>query len=83
MREGHCQLRNWQVEVPQTVLTLHKFKRELTILFCMRLVVKKWIPQYEVAVLKKSEIFDFVESRSNTEKVLPTSKLNLLMLFLT
>ena len=41
MREGHCQLRNWRVEVPQTVLILHKVQRELTIVYCMRTVENK------------------------------------------
>ena len=77
MREGHCQLRNWRVEVPQTVLIIHKFSAN-----CMRLVVKKWIPQYGVAVFKNKEICDFVESCFDTKKALLTTKRNSLMLFL-
>ena len=42
----------------------------------MRSVVKKWIHQYGVAVLKNSEICDFVESRSSIEKEVLTSKRN-------
>ena len=48
----------------------------------MSTVVKKWIHQYGVAVLKNSEICDFVESRSNIEKEVLTSERNLLVLFL-
>ena len=44
--------------------------------------LKKWIHQYGVAVLKISEICDFVESRSNIEQALLTSKRNWLVLFL-
>ena len=49
---------------------------------CKKEVVKKWIPQYGVTVLKNSEIYDFVKSRSNTEKEVLTSKRNWLVLFL-
>ena len=49
---------------------------------CMRSVVKKWIHQYGVAVPKNSEICDFIESCSNTEKALLTSKRNSLVLFM-
>ena len=36
----------------------------------MRLVVKKWIPQYEVAVLKNKEVCGSIDSCFNTEKAL-------------
>ena len=36
--------------------------------------MKKWIHQYGVTVLKNSEICNFVESRSNIEKEVLTSK---------
>ena len=72
MREGHCQLLNWRVEVLQTVLILYKLQCELGKVFVQD-------QQYGVAVLKNSEICDCVESRSNMEKKLLTCKCNSLV----
>ena len=52
----------------------------MTIVFGTRLVVKKWIPQYGVAVLKNNEIGDFVQSHFTIEKALLMSKHNSLVL---
>ena len=50
----------------------------------MRLVVKKWIPQYGVAlsVVKNKEVCCSVHSCLNTEKVVLLIKLNSFVLFL-
>ena len=48
----------------------------------MRLVVKKWIPQYGVVVVKNRKICFSVDSCFNTEKGVLTSKRNWLVLFL-
>ena len=50
--------------------------------FCMRLLVDNWIPQFGVAVVKNNKVCGFVESCFNTEKALLTSKLNSFVLFL-
>ena len=46
----------------------------------MRSVVKKWKPQYGVAVPQNKEIYEFVESPFNAEKALLTSKRDSLVL---
>ena len=45
-------------------------------------MVKKWIPQYGVAVVKNKEICGSIDSCFNTKKALLTSKCNSLVLFL-
>ena len=41
----------------------------ISVVFCMRLVVKKWIPQYRVTVVKNNEICGFVRSRKRNDLV--------------
>ena len=50
MCEGQCKLQDRRVEESRIVLILLKLEYELNIVMYIRLVVKKWIPQYEAAV---------------------------------